>query len=100
MFPFSHPDYHRRHRTTEPRPPLARSFTDSTPAWRLGVAGSPRGYEAVPGSPPVREFHSPPKDTLINLPYGQRPGKEHLMSPAENGFKTYSFRPNIFGQRL
>ena len=53
--PFSHPDSDRRRRNTARN----RTFTGSTS--KRGSRASRAGVRPDPGSPPVREFHPPPK---------------------------------------
>src|SRR5215207_3975562 len=56
---------------------LSRAFTGSTSGPSRRVAGSPkRAFSS--GSPPVREFHPPPKVTSAKLPHPHRSNKEAI----------------------
>jgi hypothetical protein len=52
-----------------------RPFTGSTAGLSQRLAGSPK-RTLSPGSPPVREFHPPPKVTRSKLPQSYSPNKQ------------------------
>src|SRR5215210_6004573 len=74
-----------------------RTFTGSTSEEARGLPD--RGKTLLPGSPPVREFHPPPKVTQQAIPQKDHGSKETLRVFARSGFASSArfgpFRPSL-----